>query len=1200
MSENDKPLEADRKYAGPYTARHPIPTVKQFMQEKDRRRAASNANGSGTEPQEPITEDDAENKNTQDGAEDKSVENTGDGATDDGSDVDEVVQDTSEAVSSEKNPKEQRKAMKKRSDNRAERVVTDPVTHLPIRIHDFTSKDLKEETKDENFQQKEYARSSSDLAAHDNKPDSEMKDDAARGQVTHREMERLFPPPNFDRMQVQMSRVNVVGLAVVGFTATFVTTMLHSVLRPEKLRSHLESWGIMSADDHGHVASYLLFSLVYIGFAAFVAGLVWLIQSWNVNRIKHIWDSAVWDAERKKGHELALEPTPESTHWLNSLMASIWPLINPDLFISLSDTLEDVMQASLPHLVRMISVDDIGQGSEAFRILGIRWLPKGAARKSVTSDGKLSRKKTDLKDSDRTVPGQGSVQKPENSKKEEEEPKDKRQKDEQDDENIAEGMEAEEGDFINLEVAFAYKARLSAHGMRTRSRNPHLYLAFYLPGGIKLPIWVELRGLIGTMRCRLQLTPDPPFFQTCLLSLTGQPKVDLSCFPLIKKGLNIMNLPLISNFVQSSVDAALAEYVAPKSLTLDLKNMLMGDDFKKDTLARGIVKIHIKRAKDFKQGDAGLGPFKDGSSDGYVTIGWAKFGKPIWSSRVITADMSPVWEETAYLLVTPQEINVQEKLRVQLWDSDRFTADDDLGRIEVDLADIMQGDKTKAKMMDREDGFRSLKAGEKYPGTLEWSVGYYAKTELTDEQLANSDSDMHSIADVKRKVEEESKRKLREATKDEHDEIEQIKAQDFKEKQDELIISAPPSSEYPSGILSIVVHQIQGLELETLNKEEGDKEETAPDEKEEGGDLPSSYCNIILNHQKIYRTRTKPKNSRPFFNAGTERFIPSIQSAHVHIAVRDQRVHEDDALIGIIDLPLSEIFTKRSQVEGTWPLSGGIGFGYVRISMVFRSVELKAPKEALGWDYGTLDMDRSIRGNVAEDLKGCRIKLRTNLGACKFVNEDGTWKSKKDRPVRLAVKSRYSSCLVAEFYSSSSLSNSTLAFGILWLKQIPDDEETTMTMTVWKGDMKRAQANYMEECGEKVGTIELKLKFWSGLSGYHVKLAKRDSNVEDVMDVLDCAADDADTEDLKDDDDSSSDDDASSKALEEDGKRGVVTEFQDYKKHHKELHRKNRGLMQWKIPRTMKWAQRKVDHASDKISGVFNHHETGSAVETEV
>lgn len=103
-----------------------------------------------------------------------------------------------------------------------------------------------------------------------------------------------------------------------------------------------------------------------------------------------------------------------------------------------------------------------------------------------------------------------------------------------------------------------------------------------------------------------------------------------------------MDLPLISSFVQSSIDAALAEYVAPKSLTLDLKDMLVGDDFKKDTTTRGILMVSIKRGRNFKPGDPGLGILKEASSDAYVAVGWAKFGKPVWSTRVIVGDMEPV------------------------------------------------------------------------------------------------------------------------------------------------------------------------------------------------------------------------------------------------------------------------------------------------------------------------------------------------------------------------------------------------------------------------------------------------------------------------------------------------------------------------------------------------------------------------------
>lgn len=285
------------------------------------------------------------------------------------------------------------------------------------------------------------------------------------------------------------------------------------------------------------------------------------------------------------------------------------------------------------------------------------------------------------------------------------------------------------------------------------------------------------------MRMRLQLCPDPPFLSLCTLTLLGQPKADLACVPLTKKGLNIMDLPLISSFVQSSIDAALAEYVAPKSLTLDLKDMLVGDDFKKDTLTRGVVVVTIKRGREFKAGDPGMGILKKASSDAYVAVGWAKFGKPVWTTRVIVEDMAPVWEETAFLLVTTEELNAEERLRVQLWDSDRTSADDDLGRIEVDLKELMHNPDSHCKMCDRSDGFLSLADKEEMPGILDWSIGFYPKLNIQPLQLEKQkiEPGINSIQELKDKISQEASEKLREATvKDESHELDQQKAQMLK------------------------------------------------------------------------------------------------------------------------------------------------------------------------------------------------------------------------------------------------------------------------------------------------------------------------------------------------------------------------------------------------------------------------------------
>ncbi|KAF2108948.1 hypothetical protein BDV96DRAFT_586265 [Lophiotrema nucula] len=1238
-----------QNYKSPYTPHHKIPTVQKYREEKaereqeypttdgeeqedhskkDRIGQAYNTLRYGKEaadPDESSQPYQAENKNfgaDEDEADDHAgrVEKSSKELPQDTGDEEEA-EDTTEGMLNEMDPKKARKAMKKYSADGTEREVTDPVTHLPVKIHDFTGKDLKSTPKNG-----PPAGSAPESATGYNaatKSDEQLDKERQDANDGHTTMEALFPPPDFAVTREEITDVYrkamTAGLGIVSVSLTAVVAMF-------QLSRNTTGW------------SRAFFTSLEIAVSLGVSAAVILgMRQWTENKIKNVWETEVWHAERQKGKKLVKSQTAESAQWLNSLLASVWPLINPDLFTSVSDTLEDVMQASLPKMVRMVSVDDIGQGSEALRILGVRWLPTGAAARSVASDGKLKSGKEQQKDkqkSDRSVPGQGEVQgnpDDENQDKEGDNPQ-------EESDNVAEGMEAEEGDFVNVEIAFAYRPSTGRKGMKDRAKNAHLYLAFYLPSNIKLPVWVELHGIVGVMRLRLQLTPDPPFFSLCTLTFLGQPKVDLSCIPLLKKGPNLMDLPLISRFVQSSVDAAMAEYVAPKSLTLDLKDMLVGDDFKKDTNARGVIVVTIKRAFDFKEGDPGLGPLTDGSADPYVSVGWAKFGKPMWSTRILQKNMQPYWNETCYLLVTPDELNVDERLRVQLWDSDRNSADDDLGRIELEVKSLMKGQDTNGKMAGRQDGFKSLKAGEGMPGKLEWSVGYFTKTRITDDQLAaqDEDPDVKNMDQLKKKVYAEAENKLREASRDESDEVEQQKAQDLKAREDELIIASPPPQHYPSGILSVQIHQITGLELEAINKNKGSKKDSASDEEEEGDDLPSAYCTIILNHQKVFKTRTKPKNSKPFFNAGCERFIRDYNNTEVHIAVRDARVHEDDPLLGIIYLPLGEILKHRSQIDSNFPISGGVGYGRARISMVFRSVQLQSPKELLGWEYGTMEINPVVKAiDIPQDLQNLRMKIRTNLARGKFHSgsEDGeqnkrdghiTWKARSDKPVRLAVRKRYASPLIVEFRKNQTLSDRTPAFCVFWLKDIPDNEERMIRLPVWKGDLQRAEENCLEECGEKVGEIEVTMTFWSGLSGYHQALTKKDRHLGDVMEVLDVSHDaveddwgDSEQAELQPDTDtsssSSSDDDSVLKpkflkkknktdsSLEEDGNRGTMEQIREYKSHSKQLHRKNRGMMQWKGPRTLAWMKHLAERGENKVEGLFKHGERGGAgVETEV
>lgn len=1043
-----------RRYQAPYSGHRPIPTISRYREERAARQEQALKDEDGLDDEYLTDLRQPGSKIAIDDAPETSGVQGGDGQHEDQND--QPMKDTSQVEPLSTDARQRRKEMKDRKRERAEREVTDPVTHLPVMIHDFTDEALEAVNLDE----PEDSGLSSKVTGPDagRKLEKELHDEHHESNNRHASLNDTFPQSEFDLLRQHIKEASS--------KSAKMTLMCSAIVVPTAL---------VIVRLKGEAASWLL---IFVSLACF-ALLAWGVQDKSSKEINEILQDQVWDEHRRKMKAEAKQSSTESTVWLNSLAGAVWPLINPDLFASLTDTLEDVMQASLPRLVRMVSVDDIGQGSESIRILGIRWLPTGAAAKAVTENGEV-------------VPTQESSNSSGSSTPSAEEESGTKSS------NAPQVMDAEEGDFVNMEIAFAYRTQASKRfKKKSKTNDMHLYLAFYLPGNIKMPVWVNLQGIIGTVRMRLQLTPDPPFFALCTVTFLGQPKVNLSCVPLSQRGLNIMDVPLISNFVQSAVDAAVAEYVAPKSLTLNLKDMLAGEDFKKNTVAKGVLMINIKRGYDFRMGDAGIPFFKEGGSDPYVSVGWAKFGKVLWSTRIMKSEMEPCWDETYFMLVTPEEINIEERLRVQLWDSDRFTADDDLGRIEISLKELMSNDDSNGKLAYRTDGFRALKSGDNMPGKLEWSVGYFSKTRILPSQFDQQthDPEIRSMEQLKAKVDANCERKLREALIKEHkkkrdeDELEQQKVQEFKEEQDAMIISAPPPEGYPSGLFSLQIHNITGLELEYMNKHQKQKDGRISDDEEETGDrLPSSYCTIIVNHRKTFKTRTKPQNGKPFFNAGCERFIRDWRDCEVYVSVRDSRLHEDDPLIGIVHLPLNEIFKERSQAMGTWPLSGGIGFGKIRLSMVWRSLQMQAPPNLLGWQYGTLDIQSEVSSSdIPADLQSAKIKFKSNITTAKMYSssagDHATWSSRSGKNLRLATQLRYCSCVSISFRDKKRFlgGDRASAFCVLWLKDIPDEEELDLELPIWKGDMKRAVSNCLEDCGDRVGTLKIKATFWAGM-----------------------------------------------------------------------------------------------------------------------
>lgn len=250
----------------------------------------------------------------------------------------------------------------------------------------------------------------------------------------------------------------------------------------------------------------------------------------------------------------------------------------------------------------------------------------------------------------------------------------------------------------------------------------------------------------------------------------------------------------------------------------------------------------------------------------------------------------------------------------------------------------------------------------------------------------------------------------------------------------------------------------------------------------EGKDLPNSYCTILFNDVLGYRTRTKAVSSKPIFNAGTERFVRDWRSAVITVTVRDQRHRQHDPILGVVPLRLSDILSTSSQVTRWYPLDGGIGFGRIRISLLFRSVETRLPPNMLGWDVGTFELTSNrLLATGYHNL--AKLKLRTGgsvgqiaRNQCKRLDEgDGIFwditKNTEKTRTRLPVKFRYRSPVVFEFYNTGKRSAS--AYAIIWLHHLVDNTPVDTNIPIWTTkNSARLVQNYITEEVSRHGSVD--------------------------------------------------------------------------------------------------------------------------------
>ncbi|CEQ38684.1 SPOSA6832_00141, partial [Sporobolomyces salmonicolor] len=787
------------------------------------------------------------------------------------------------------------------------------------------------------------------------------------------------------------------------------------------------------------------------------------------------------EMHKQRGEKLS-PPTPESVEWLNAYTKVIWPLINPDMFTSVVDMIEDVMQASLPGFIDAVKVEDFTIGKNAFRILNMRALPDQPGEPDYPKEEWIDQG------------DKGAALDPARRQKKKEE------KEKKDDEVLKqEGATPEDedqtGDYVNMEISFAYFAPPGKE--KLQGENISLIIKFFLGMHdlfhLPIPIWIAVESIVGTVRLRCQLVSQSPFIRNVTFTLMGVPAIEASAIPLAKGLPNVLDLPLISGFVKSSIAAATAVYCAPKSMTMNIAQMLSGDGVKRDTKALGVFMITIHHAESLSAQD------DNGYSDPYVVIAYSKFGKPLFSTRIIQKDLNPVWEQTTFLLVSDDEVRAGESLSIQLWDSDEISADDLVGRIQVPITELMLEPNEVHRRTDKLMGFEDA---DSMAGTLTWSVAYYEKAKLNPTLKKEPGID-HTLP---KELQDHPELKVEENKTDTPEEAD--------------VQRTPPDPQYPAGVLSVIVHQINSLERQNLKgasgkSREGQAGQDTDTPSEQGDNLPSSYCEIIVNDDLVYKTRVKQYSQMPFFEAGTETFVRDFTKTSLRIVVRDARLREhvsqaaSDPILGIVDLPLKDVLAHSSEVTRLYALQDGVGFGKVSLSILFKGVKMDLPRELSGWDTGTVCVTAPVKVEPVEgadfDWKEKKLVLSTLEAKQKIPSKAASTLSDRsiewdvDEDIRLPTYDRYSSALYFDYGGAAltvgPLGKKVEAFAALWLSELVDDEPKEVRLPVVVGE-KGLRMNYISDHTSKthdytiVGWLTTTVVIDAGLDADHEKYAQ--------------------------------------------------------------------------------------------------------------
>jgi hypothetical protein len=188
------------------------------------------------------------------------------------------------------------------------------------------------------------------------------------------------------------------------------------------------------------------------------------------------------------------------------------------------------------------------------------------------------------------------------------------------------------------------------------------------------------------------------------------------------------------------------------------------------------------------------------------------------------------------------------------------------------------------------------------------------------------------------------------------------------------------------------------------------------------------------------------------------------------------------------------MFFNNSIIE----FGNNVNFSRMNVSVLFKAVDAKLPRNMLGWDTGTVELLSDITVTPEPHSSGKFPSRPTKLHVSttdstevispKSASLSNDALSYNIEKLRLPVYSRYASSCVFEFGGGGIMGAAPDALAVLWLKDLVDDEEMDVRVPVVVGkDLRQLRQNALTEQTKKthdyeiVGWLTVRIKLDSGL-----------------------------------------------------------------------------------------------------------------------